>query len=70
MVIEPINPDLTYYSASAPNLNFDQIVGASNNVLVTETYATASNPANISPYIEPSNGWVEQDGRTLFRISA
>lgn len=70
MTVEELNADLAYYSAVKPDFNFDQITGASNNVFITNDYASESTPANISDTLEPSNGWYEENGRTLFRITA
>lgn len=70
MTVEELNANLAYYSAVKPDFNFDQITGASNNVFITNDYATDAVPSNISDTLEPSNGWVEENGRTLFRITA
>nr|DAF44381.1 MAG TPA: hypothetical protein [Podoviridae sp. ct8Lf7] len=53
-----------------PSKNFDQIVGYLNNVFVTEEYATGSNPATVVSTLETSDGWKEENGRTIFRVSA
>jgi hypothetical protein len=68
MTVEPIDLKLSYFSETPPLYNFDQITGASNNVFVTKQY----NPTNftISENIEPSNGWFEEGGRTLLRLTA
>lgn len=67
MVVEALDSTLTYYS-SGVSLTFDQIKGSANNVFKTKTYFP--NDSNISDNLETSDGWVEEDGRTLFRISA
>lgn len=70
MTIESSINELTYYKDTPPNLNYDQIVGYSNNVFVTEAYATETTPANISTDLESSDGWNEESGRSFFKVSA
>ena len=70
MKVDAIVPEYTYYSDITPSHNFDQIVGYLNNVFITDTYATASNPANIISALEASDGWNESEGRTYFKVSA
>lgn len=67
MIVEALDSTLTYYS-SGVSLTFDQIKGSANNVFKTKAYYP--NDSNISESLETSDGWVEEDGRTLFRVSA
>jgi hypothetical protein len=69
MVVQELDTKLAYYSAVKPEFNFDQITGAMNNVFITKDYASGGE-YNISDTLEPSNGWYEENGRTLFRITA
>lgn len=68
MTVEELDQNLAYYSAVKPDFNFDQITGASNNVFITKDYDATN--YNISDTLEPSNGWYEEGGRTLFRVTA
>lgn len=70
MEIENVIAEYTYYQDNKPNLNYDQIVGYSNNVFVTKEYATNSVSANVSEDLESSDGWAEESGRTFFKVSA
>ena len=70
MVIDEIDQKLIYYQEVTPSLNFDQSTGRSNNVIVTPDYAANGLVANVSSTLETSDGWKEEDGRTLFRMSA
>lgn len=70
MTIDDVVLEYTYYQDNIPNLNYDQIVGYSNNVFVTKEYATNSIPANITEDLESSDGWAEENGRSFFKISA
>ena len=70
MKIEEVVAEYTYYQDNKPNLNYDQIVGYSNNVFVTKAYATNSVPANVSEDLESSDGWTEENGRIFFKVSA
>ena len=67
MVVEPLNNNLTYYP-SGISLTFDQIKGCVNNVFRTKEYFPSS--YNINPALEVSDGWIEEGGRNIFRISA
>lgn len=70
MKVSAVDSNLTYYQDTPPSKNFDQIVGYLNNVFVTEEYATGSNPATVVSTLETSDGWKEENGRTIFRVSA
>ena len=70
MQIEAIDDSLTYYQDITPSLNFDQSTGSSNNVIITSDYATGGLSPNVNPNLEISDGWKEEDSRTLFRASA
>ena len=70
MQIEAIDDSLTYYQDITPSLNFDQSTGSSNNVIITADYATGGLSPNVNPNLEISDGWKEEDSRTLFRASA
>ena len=70
MTIEAVNSDFVYYQDVTPNFNYDQIGGYLNNVFVTSEYATASQPATVVDTLESSDGWYEEGGRTIFKISA
>lgn len=67
MVVEPLNNNLTYYS-SGVSLTFDQIKGCLNNVFKTKEYYP--NAYNVNPALEVSDGWVEEGGRNIFRVSS
>jgi hypothetical protein len=68
MTVEPLITNFAYFNGTPPKYSFDQIVGASNNIFVTKDY----DPVNytISEDIEPSNGWFEEGGRTLLRLTS
>lgn len=70
MIIEAIDDSLTYYQDVSPSLNFDQSTGRSNNVIVTSDYADGGLIPNVSSTLEVSDGWKEENDRTLFRVSA
>lgn len=70
MKVEAVNPNFVYYQDVAPSRNFDQIGGYLNNIFVTDAYASPSNPATVISNIESSDGWQEEDGRTIFKASA
>jgi hypothetical protein len=70
MVVEAIDNSLTYYQDVNPSLNFDQSTGSSNNVIVTADYADGGRVVNVNPNLEVSDGWKEENDRTLFRASA
>lgn len=70
MKVEAVNPNFVYYQEVLPSRNFDQIGGYLNNIFVTDAYATPSNPATVISNIESSDGWQEEDGRTIFKVSA
>lgn len=70
MEVEAVNPEFIYTQDIVPSKNFDQIGGYLNDVFVTDDYATPSNPATIISDLESSDGWKEEDGRTIFKISA
>ena len=70
MVIEAIDDSLTYYQDVSPSLNFDQSTGRSNNVIITSDYADGGLIPNVNPNLEISDGWKEENDRTLFRASA
>ena len=67
MTIEAINSNYTYVNNYSTSLNFDQIVGQTNNVFITKTYS--SNPT-VNEALESSDGWQDNKGRTYFKISA
>lgn len=68
MQVENIIEEYTKVAYST-KYNFDQITGQSNNVFVTEQYATALTPATVNS-IEASDGWYDNDGRSYFKVSA
>lgn len=70
MQVEAVNPEFIYFQDVAPSKNFDQIGGYLNDIFVTEEYSTPSNPATVISNLEPSDGWLEEDGRTIFKVSA
>ena len=70
MTIEAIDDSLTYYQDVSPSLNFDQSTGRSNNVIITSDYADGGLVPNVNPNLEISDGWKEENDRTLFRASA
>ena len=70
MIIEAIDDSLTYYQDVSPSLNFDQSTGRSNNVIITSDYADGGLVPNVNPNLEISDGWKEENDRTLFRASA
>ena len=70
MTIEAIDDSLTYYQDVSPSLNFDQSTGRSNNVIITSDYADSGLVPNVNPNLEISDGWKEENDRTLFRASA
>lgn len=70
MKVEAVNPDFIYYQDIEPFKNFDQINGYLNNIFVTEDYATPSNQSTIISTLESSDGWQEDNGRTVFKVSA
>lgn len=70
MKVEAVNPEFVYYQDILPSKNFDQIEGYLNDIFVTEDYASVSNPATVISTLESSDGWKEEDGRTIFKISA
>ena len=70
MIIEAIDDSLTYYQDVSPSLNFDQSTGRSNNVIITSDYADSGLIPNVNPNLEISDGWKEENDRTLFRASA
>ena len=70
MIIEAIDDSLTYYQDVSPSLNFDQSTGRSNNVIITSDYADGGLIPNVNPNLEISDGWKEENNRTLFRASA
>ena len=70
MIIEAIDNSLTYYQDVSPSLNFDQSTGRSNNVIITSDYADGGLIPNVNPNLEISDGWKEENDRTLFRASA
>ena len=70
MKVEAVNPDFIYYQDINPSKNFDQINGYLNNIFVTDDYATSSNPSTVISTLESSDGWQEEDGRTIFKVSA
>ena len=70
MIIEAIDDSLTYYQDVSPSLNFDQSTGRSNNVIITSDYADGGLIPNVNPNLEISDGWKEENDRTLFRASA
>ena len=67
MVVEALDNNLTYYP-SGVSLSFDQIKGCVNNVFKTKEYFPQN--YNVNPSLEVSDGWVEEDGRNIFRVSA
>ncbi len=70
MKVEAVNPEFIYTQDITPSKNFDQIEGYLNDIFVTEEYATPARPATIIPDLESSDGWHEEDGRTIFKVSA
>ena len=70
MEIDQIDNNLTYFSDITPNYNFDQIHGYVNNVFVTDEYASDTLQATVISDLEPSDGWSEDEGRVLFKVSA
>ena len=70
MQVEAVNPEFIYTQDIAPSKNFDQIGGYLNDIFVTDDYATSSNPATVISNLETSDGWQEDDGRTVFKVSA
>lgn len=68
--VESIIEEYTYVKTYPTNYNFDQISGYINNVFVTDQYATATTPANIASTLESSDGWMEDEGRAYFKVSA
>lgn len=70
MTIEAVNSNFTYFQDVTPNFNYDQIGGYLNNVFVTSEYASASQPATVIDTLETSDGWYEEGGRTIFKVSA
>lgn len=70
MRVEAVNPEFIYSQDIAPSKNFDQIEGYLNDIFITEDYATPSKPATVISTLESSDGWQEEDGRTIFKISA
>lgn len=70
MRVEAVNPEFIYSQDIAPSKNFDQIEGYLNDIFVTDEYATGSNPATVISDLESSDGWQEEDGRTIFKVSA
>ena len=70
MIIDAIDDSLTYYQDVSPSLNFDQSTGRSNNVIITADYADNGLVSNVNPNLEISDGWKEENDRTLFRASA
>lgn len=70
MTIDQIDNNLTYFQDVAPNYNFDQIHGYINNVFITEEYANDVTPATVIPDLESSDGWSEDEGRAVFKVSA
>jgi hypothetical protein len=70
MKVDPIDRNLAYYTDVVPTYNFDQIQGYMNNVFVTDNYASVNNPANVISNLESSDGWKEEDGRAIFKVSA
>ena len=68
--VESIIEEYTYTKTYPFNYNFDQIGGYINNVFVTDQYASAQTPANITPALESSDGWQENEGRAYFKVSA
>jgi hypothetical protein len=70
MTVEKINTNYTYVSNYSTSLNFDQIVGQTNDVFVTSAYATNGKVATVTPNLESSDGWHDNNGRTYFKISA
>lgn len=68
--VESIIEEYTYVKTYTANYNFDQISGYINNVFVTDQYATATTPANIASTLESSDGWMENEGRAYFKVSA
>lgn len=67
MMIEAINSNYTYTNNYSTSLNFDQIVGQTNNVFVTKTY---SDTPTVNELLESSDGWHDNNGRTYFKVSA
>lgn len=65
MAVEAVEIDYVYYSEVAPNYNFDQIGGYLNNIFITDIYAAPQNPATVISTLESSDGWQEEDGRTI-----
>ena len=70
MTIEAVESDFVYFQDVTPNYNYDQIGGYLNNIFVTPEYASASQPATIIDTLESSDGWYEEGGRTIFKVSA
>lgn len=70
MKVEAVNPEFIYSQDIAPSKNFDQIQGYLNDIFVTDDYATNAHPATVASTIESSDGWHEEDGRTIFKVSA
>ena len=67
MTVEPLNQSLTYY-ANGVSLSFDQIKGCLNNVFKTKEYYP--NAYNVNTELEISDGWIEEGGRNIFRVTA
>lgn len=70
MTIDQIDNNLTYFQDVAPNYNFDQIHGYINNIFITEEYANDVTPATVISDLESSDGWSEDEGRAVFKVSA
>ena len=67
MTVEPLDTSLTFYGTGA-TMSFDQIKGCLNEIFKTSEYYKES--ANINPELETSDGWVSEEGRNIFRVSA
>lgn len=70
MTVEQIDKKLAYYNEIIPTYNFDQIQGYNNNIFITDVYASNTNPSTIISTLESSDGWKEENGRTIFKVSA
>lgn len=70
MKVEAVDNNLIYYQDIQPYKNFDQISGYLNDIFVTDEYATPQKPSTVISNLETSDGWKEDNGRTIFKVSA
>lgn len=70
MTLSPVNYNYCFYN-SGVRYSFDQIKGYINDVFITPEYSESiGKPSNISPTIEVTDGWREENGVISFKTTA